>query len=149
MILHASFSCRENLEKRIGAQLEQAALEDLLIPNMGYSVETLYDIDCIQRILDHFMLLDRNGNDCISTRVEDGQLMGSNAVTPLTMVANLIDGYLAEVAPDVNLKLPKFQSLAAAIPDFARPLDDGIYRAIDIYLKVSSTSALLLENFLL
>ncbi|XP_022956366.1 BTB/POZ domain-containing protein At5g03250-like [Cucurbita moschata] len=134
-ILHASFSCRENLEKRIGSQLEQAALEDLLIPNMGYSVETLYDIDCIQRILDHFMLVDRNGNDCILTRVEDGQLMGSNSVAPLTMVANLIDGYLAEVAPDVNLKLPKFQSLAAAIPDFARPLDDGIYRAIDIYLK--------------
>ncbi|KAL0538576.1 hypothetical protein IC582_022724 [Cucumis melo] len=135
VILHASFSCRENLEKRIGAQLEQAALEDLLIPNMGYSIETLYDIDCIQRILDHFMLLDQNGNDCITTRVEDGQLMGSNSVTPLTIVANLIDGYLAEVAPDVNLKLPKFQSLAAAIPDFARPLDDGIYRAIDIYLK--------------
>lgn len=142
MILHASFSCRENLEKRIGAQLEQAALEDLLIPNMGYSVETLYDIDCIQRILDHFMLLDRNGTDCISTtvevevEVEDRQLIGSNSHTPLTMVANLIDGYLAEVAPDVNLKLAKFQSLAAAIPEFARALDDGIYRAIDIYLKV-------------
>jgi hypothetical protein len=47
MILHASPSCLENLEKSVGAQLDQAALEDLLIPNMGYSVETLYDIDCI------------------------------------------------------------------------------------------------------
>lgn len=143
MIFNTISSCRENLEKRIGAQLEQAPLEDLLIPNMGYYVETLYDIDCIQRILDHFMVLNRNVNDCISTRVEDGQIMGSNSVTPLTMVANLIDGYLAEVAPDVNLNLPKFHSLAAAIPEFVRPLDDGIYRAIDIYLKVSSTSVLL------
>ncbi|XP_015877189.3 BTB/POZ domain-containing protein At5g03250 [Ziziphus jujuba] len=136
MILHASPSCRENLEKRIGAQLDQAVLEDLLIPNMGYSVETLYDIDCIQRILDHFMLLDRDSTDCASNFVDEGQLMGgSHPLTPMTMVANLVDGYLAEVAPDVNLKLPKFQSLAAVIPEYARPLDDGIYRAIDIYLK--------------
>ncbi|RXH80723.1 hypothetical protein DVH24_004637 [Malus domestica] len=43
--------------------------------------------------------------------------------------------HLAEVAPDVNLKLPKFQSLAAVIPEYARPLDDGIYHAIDVFLK--------------
>ncbi|MCI33011.1 BTB/POZ domain-containing protein, partial [Trifolium medium] len=56
--------------------------------------------------------------------------------TPMTMVANLIDGYLSEVASDANLNLSKFQALAAAIPDYARPLDDGIYHAIDVYLKV-------------
>ncbi|KAK2658067.1 hypothetical protein Ddye_011119 [Dipteronia dyeriana] len=49
---------------------------------------------------------------------------GSDSLTPMTMVAALVDGYLAEVAPDVNLKLPKFEALAAAIPDYARPLDD-------------------------
>ncbi|KAL6123874.1 hypothetical protein ACLB2K_076391 [Fragaria x ananassa] len=137
MILHASPSCREILEKRVGAQLEQAALEDLLIPNMGYSVETLYDIDCVQRILDHFMLMDRDSVDYSSNSiVDEGQLSdGSQALTRMTMVAHLVDGYLAEVAPDVNLKLQKFQSLAALIPEYARPLDDGLYRAIDIYLK--------------
>ncbi|KAF3969039.1 hypothetical protein CMV_007141 [Castanea mollissima] len=137
MILHASPSCRENLEKRVGAQLDQAALEDLLIPNMGYSVETLYDIDCVQRILDQFMLADHEPVDPNSNSiVDEGQLMGgSHSLTPMTMVANLVDGYLAEVAPDVNLKVLKFQSLAAAIPDYARPIDDGIYRAIDIFLK--------------
>lgn len=140
MILHASQSCRENLEKRVGAQLDQASLEDLLIPNMGYSVETLYDIDCVQRILDNFMLADHESVDSTSNSiVYEGQLIGaSHALTPMTMVANLVDGYLAEVAPDVNLKLPKFQSLAAVIPDYARPLDDGIYRAIDIFLKVKT-----------
>ncbi|PIA36778.1 hypothetical protein AQUCO_03200035v1, partial [Aquilegia coerulea] len=137
MMLHASSSCRENLEKRVGAQLDQAALEDLLIPNMGFTVETLYDIDCVQRVLDQFILADQaaagSSSPCI---VDEEQLVDGNPpLTPITMVAKLVDGYLAEVAPDVNLKLAKFQSLAAVIPDYARPLDDGIYRAIDIYLK--------------
>ena len=137
MVLHASPSCRENLEKRVGTQLDQASLLDLLIPNMGYS-ETLYDIDCVQRILDYFMLVEQAAAiaspPCI---VEEGQLMnGSDSLTPMTMVASLIDGFLAEVAPDVNFKLPKFETLAATIPDYARSLDDGLYHAIDVYLKV-------------
>ncbi|XP_020100660.1 BTB/POZ domain-containing protein At5g03250-like isoform X1 [Ananas comosus] len=143
MILHANPLCRENLEKRIGAQLDDASLEDLLIPNLGYSVETLYDIDCMQRIVDHFMMgeqLQTAGGVASPGIVEEEggplPLMDPTpSLTPMTMVAKLMDGYLAEVAPDVNLKLPKFQSLAAVIPDYARPLDDGIYRAIDIYLK--------------
>jgi len=56
----------------------------------------------------------------------------------MAKVANLIDSYLAEVAADVNVKLPKFQSLATVIPDHVRTLDDGLYRAIDIYLKVQN-----------
>lgn len=148
MILHANPLCRENLEKRIGAQLDDASLEDLLIPNLGYSVETLYDIDCMQRIVDHFMMgeqLQTAGGVASPGIVEEEggplPLMDPTpSLTPMTMVAKLMDGYLAEVAPDVNLKLPKFQSLAAVIPDYARPLDDGIYRAIDIYLKVACIS---------
>nr|GMD35333.1 BTB/POZ domain-containing protein At5g03250-like [Ipomoea batatas] len=137
MILHTSLSSQEILEKRIGVQLDDAALEDILIPNMGYSVETLYDIDCVQRIVDHFMLGDQDETDSISNElVDDGQLIpSSHALTPTTLVANLVDNYLAEVAPDVNLKLTKFLSLASLIPDYSRPIDDGIYRAIDIYLK--------------
>jgi len=138
MIIHASPSCRQNLEKRVGTQLDEASLQDLLIPNSGYSVETLYDIDCVQRILDHFMLMDHD--DPTSNYVEhEGQITeSSHSLIPITMVANLIDSYLAEVASDVNLKLAKFQSLAAVVPDYARPIDDGIYRAIDIYLKVKA-----------
>ncbi|PHT36458.1 BTB/POZ domain-containing protein [Capsicum baccatum] len=136
MMLQASPSCRENLERRVGLQLDQAALDDLLIPNMGYSVETLYDIDCFQRILDHFVSIDQASSAPSPCVMEENQLMeGSNSLTSLTRVATLVDSYLSEVAPDVNFKFPKFQSLAATIPDFARPLSDGIYRAIDIYLK--------------
>lgn len=139
MILRASASCRENLERRIGSQLDEATLEDILIPNLGYSVETLYDIDCVQRILDHFMQIDQSPAGASSGAVDEAQLVSgvaSPALTPLTTVAKLVDGYLAEVAADVNLKPPKFMALAAAVPDYGRPFDDGIYRAIDIYLKV-------------
>ncbi|GMP71719.1 hypothetical protein CsSME_00030017 [Camellia sinensis var. sinensis] len=135
MILRANPSFVSNLERRIGMQLDQATLEDLLIPNFSYSTETLYNVDCVQRILEHFLAVDQVTGGASPCSVDDGRLMGSPSLTPITMVAKLIDGYLAEVAPDVNLKLPKFHSLAAAVPDYARPLDDGLYRAIDIYLK--------------
>lgn len=135
MILRASPSCISNLEKRIGMQLDQATLEDLLLPNFSYSMETLYNVDCVQRILDHFLAMDQATGGASPGLVDDEQLMGSPSLTPITTVAKLMDGYLAEVAPDINLKLPKFQSLTAAVPDYARPLDDGLYRAIDIYLK--------------
>ncbi|KAK7343853.1 hypothetical protein VNO77_12933 [Canavalia gladiata] len=137
MGLYASSSCCASLEKRIGAQLDEADLEDLLIPNIGYSMETLHDIDCVQRMLDQFMIVEHDVIDSTSNDMEEERRLvrGSQPLSPMTKVANLIDCYLAEVAPDVNVKLPKFQSLAAVIPDYARTLDDGIYRAIDIYLK--------------
>nr|VDC98221.1 unnamed protein product [Brassica oleracea] len=132
---------KANLEKRIGMQLDQAALEDLVMPSFTHTMETLYDVDSVQRILDHFLGTDQImtvgggvGSPCSS--VDDGNLMGSpQRITPMTAVSKLIDGYLAEVAPDVNLKLPKFQALAGSVPECARLLDDGLYRAIDIYLK--------------
>ncbi|KAK3022448.1 hypothetical protein RJ639_047585 [Escallonia herrerae] len=135
MILKASASCMSNFERRIGMQLDQATLEDLLMPNFSYTMETLYNVECVHRILEHFLAMDQVTGGASPCSIDDGQLMGSPSLTPITMVAKLIDGYLAEVAPDINLKLPKFQSLAAAVPDYARPLDDGLYRAIDIYLK--------------
>lgn len=145
MALYASSSCCASLEKRIGSQLDEADLEDLLIPNIGYSMETLHDIDCVQRMLDHFMIVDHDDVDSTSNDIEEERRLvaGPQRLSPMAKVAELMDGYLAEVAPDVNLKLPKFQSLAALVPDYARTLDDGIYRAIDIYLKVQKNRSLI------
>ncbi|XP_073040604.1 BTB/POZ domain-containing protein At5g03250-like [Primulina eburnea] len=136
-ILCTSPSSREALERKIGAELDQALLEDLLIPNTCYSAETLYDVECIHRMVNQFMLINGDCSDFISDNlVEEINLVGgSHSLEPMTKVANLLDNYLAEVAPDVNLGLEKFISLAAAIPDYSRPLHDGIYRAIDIFLK--------------
>ncbi|KAJ0235106.1 BTB/POZ domain-containing protein [Hirschfeldia incana] len=137
MVLHTSQSSRENLERLIGNQLEQAALVDLLIPNMGYS-ETLYDVECVLRMIEQFVSSSEQSgmvpSPCI---IEEGHLGkdGAEMLTPPTLVATLVDGYLAEVAPDVNLKLAKFEAIAAAVPDYARPLDDGVYHAVDVFLK--------------
>ncbi|XP_027936371.1 BTB/POZ domain-containing protein At5g03250-like [Vigna unguiculata] len=138
MALYASSSCCSSLEKRIGSQLDEAYLEDLLIPNIGFSMETIHDIDCVQRMLDHFMIVEHDLIDTTSNDIEEEErrIVGSSQpLSPMAKVANLIDSYLAEVAADVNVKLPKFQSLATVIPDHVRTLDDGLYRAIDIYLK--------------
>ncbi|KAJ4902637.1 BTB/POZ domain-containing protein [Raphanus sativus] len=135
-ILKASPSCIESLENRIGMQLDQAALEDLVIPSFSHDMETLYDVDSVQRIVDHFLSKEYQtmpvGASSSCSSVEDGNLNGSPQ--SMTAVSKLIDEYLAEVAPDVNLKIAKFQALAASVPEYARLLDDGLYHAIDIYL---------------
>lgn len=138
LVLHVSPSCRENLEKRVGAQLDSAVLDDILIPNQGFnSVDTLYDIDCFQRILDYFMsmAMDTTSTQCSPCIIEEGLEDVPQSLTSLTSVANLVDSFLSDVAADVNMKLSKFQSLAVAVPDYARPQSDGIYRALDIFLK--------------
>ncbi|CAH1438298.1 unnamed protein product [Lactuca virosa] len=138
LVLHVSPSCRENLEKRVGAQLDSAVLDDILIPNQGFnSVDTLYDIDCFQRILDYFMsmAMDTTSTQCSPCIIEEGLEDVPQSLTSLTSVANLVDSFLSDVAADVNMKLSKFQSLAGAVPDYARPQSDGIYRALDIFLK--------------
>ncbi|KAM0836092.1 hypothetical protein ACQ4PT_062549 [Festuca glaucescens] len=135
-VLHAGPACRDVLETRAGEQLEEATLEDLLIPNTGYSSETLYDVDCVQRMLEQFLLsnttaygADGRSPEITADEAPSGELM------PASMVARLVDGYLAEVGMDASLKSTKFQQIAALVPDYARSLDDGLYRAIDIFLK--------------
>lgn len=54
----------------------------------------------------------------------------------LNVVGKLIDGYLAEIAHGRKLTLSSFFDLSQMIPELARPIHDGLYKAIDIYLKV-------------
>jgi hypothetical protein len=49
-----------------------------------------------------------------------------------------MENYLAEIASDRNLTVSKFIGLAEIIPEQSRVTEDGMYRAIDIYLKVQS-----------
>ncbi|KAK0589943.1 hypothetical protein LWI29_020450 [Acer saccharum] len=68
----------------------------------------------------------------------DGTQRG-NGTSAKMRVARLVDSYLTEVARDRNLSLTKFQVLAEALPESARSCDDGLYRAIDSYLKAHPT----------
>ncbi|XP_076910161.1 BTB/POZ domain-containing protein At5g66560-like [Bidens hawaiensis] len=135
-ILNASDACRSKLEKKIGLQLEQATLDDLLIPSYSYLKETLYDVECVQRILAHF--LHTVEQISIADVIEDenaGDEINRNRSVTLMLVGKLIDGYLSEIASDTNLKPEKFLELAFALPEQARLYDDGLYRSVDVYLK--------------
>lgn len=108
-------------------KLQQVFLPSLIIIHV-YSYRpleqrTMHNTDVVQRIVEYFLMHEQ----------EQQQL-------PLTSgkssVSKLLDNYLAEVAKDPNLSITKFQVLAEALPEKARTCDDGIYRAIDTYLKV-------------
>ncbi|CAI9287029.1 unnamed protein product [Lactuca saligna] len=119
------------LEKRIGMQLEEATMADLLIPSYNRS-ETMYDVDLVQRILENFLIQEQIE---ISTPGREPMMKKSYDMNAKMRVAKLVDGYLSEVSRDKNLSLTKFHVLAEALPESARICDDGIYRAIDSYLK--------------
>ncbi|KAG1347965.1 BTB/POZ domain-containing protein [Cocos nucifera] len=137
-ILRASEACTTALERKIASQLEQAKLDDLLIPNYSYLVETLYDVDCVERILCYFLEGLQERSAIVAAEEDGGELAISpagNNDNPLLMVGKLVDGYLSEIASDANLRPEKFCDLALALPDHARVFDDGLYRAVDVYLK--------------
>ncbi|CAB4269195.1 unnamed protein product [Prunus armeniaca] len=119
-VLEVSSECRNGIEIRIGKQLDQAAVKDLLVPSQGYSKEMQYDIVCVRRILKVFY----------------GSYTSSD-ISGLIAVAELIEDFLAEVASDIDLNIDTFVDLAemslAASLGTQRTLD-GIYRAVDIYL---------------
>ncbi|CAD5179639.1 unnamed protein product [Musa acuminata subsp. malaccensis] len=132
VILDCPMTCRLNLERRIGSQLEMATLDDLLIPSSQHAGETMFDVDAVHRILVVFSQQDDSDNDGLGYEADGPRPLSQTA---LDKVGRLVDNYLAEIAPDANLKLAKFVVIADALPGYARTTDDGLYRAIDIYLK--------------
>ncbi|CAL9761052.1 unnamed protein product [Musa acuminata subsp. burmannicoides] len=144
-ILRASETSRTALERRIASQLEHATLDDLLMPSYSYLVETLYDVDCVERIVGFFLegLEERPATAAAAEEDADDdgdgeEEAGSSLCTDknkLLVVGKLVDTYLSEIASDANLKPDKFCNLALSLPDHARMFDDGLYRSVDVYLK--------------
>ncbi|VAI21685.1 unnamed protein product [Triticum turgidum subsp. durum] len=142
-ILRASDAARAAIERKAATQLEQATVEDVLIPSYSGAAETLYDVDCVERVVRHFLAEEEVREDEASSSAaitEEEAAARTTASRPsavaMVQVGKLVDNYLAEVASDANLKPAKFCELALAMPDHARIYDDGVYRAVDIYLKV-------------
>nr|XP_043636740.1 BTB/POZ domain-containing protein At5g48800-like [Erigeron canadensis] len=134
VMLDCSVGCRLDLERRIGSQLDIVTLDDLLIPSFKHASDTLFDVDTVHRILVNFSQQDDSDDD------QDGSGFGSDGLdspseTALFKVSKLVDNYLSEIAPDVNLKLSKFIAVAESLPAHARTVHDGLYRSIDVYLK--------------
>ncbi|CAL9768616.1 unnamed protein product [Musa acuminata subsp. burmannicoides] len=143
-VVSASTICRADLERRIGLQLDQAILEDVLIPAAnahGGCQSSLYDTESVARIFSIFLNLEEDEEDGGRLREErDGCYELDSPRSPkqsaIVKVSKLLDSYLAEVALDSNLTPSKFIALAELLPDHARVVNDGLYRAVDIFLKV-------------
>ncbi|KAF5937413.1 hypothetical protein HYC85_024919 [Camellia sinensis] len=139
----ASTPYRSDLERRIGLQLDQAILEDLLIlaNSHGNNHSPMYDTDSILRIFSIFLNLDEDDDEDNHLRDEsemvyDFDSPGSPKQSSILNASKLLDNCLAEVALDSNLTPSKFVALAELLPDHARIVNDGLYRAVDIFLKV-------------
>ncbi|CAK9310068.1 unnamed protein product [Citrullus colocynthis] len=139
----ASTSCRSDLERRMGLQLDQAILEDVLIPSITHGINhsTMYDTESVVRIFSIFLNLDEEDDEDNNLRDESEMMCdfdspGSPKQSAILKVSKLLDNYLAEVALDTNLMPSKFIALAELLPDHARAVSDGLYRAVDIFLKV-------------
>lgn len=154
-ILKASPSSKTELARKIAAQLEEASVSDLLIPSQDD--ERMYDVDVVITILEYFTLQgqtppttpprnreagferrrrSRSAENVHGLMFQEGRRSSSASHSTKLKVAKLVDGYLQKIAKDKNLALSKFIAIAEAIPAFARPDHDDLYKAIDTYLKV-------------
>ncbi|KAK3140582.1 hypothetical protein QOZ80_5AG0402890 [Eleusine coracana subsp. coracana] len=122
-----------DLEARAARRLDRASLAAVMIPAFGLrhghgggggggvaptsSTTTLLDVALVLRLVRGFMR-DGGGGAAAAARV-----------------ARLVDAYLAEAALEAGLRPPEFEELARAVPAHARANDDGLYRAVDTYLK--------------
>ena len=84
-------------------QFEQVSLEYLLIPSYSYNVKTLYDIDYVQRILQNCLYFDQQVLESVQQGIKKGDFIASTFLTPLTNIGKLVDDFLANAAPYVNL----------------------------------------------
>ncbi|EXB80176.1 Coleoptile phototropism protein 1 [Morus notabilis] len=116
---------RAELERRISWQLDQASLKELMIPSFSHTCGTLLDMELVIRLVKRFVTLD------------DATKSGA----ALVKVAKLVDSYLSEAAVDANLTMTEFVALAGALPSYARAMDDGLYRAVDTYLKAHPSAS--------
>ncbi|KAJ4790630.1 Phototropic-responsive NPH3 family protein [Rhynchospora pubera] len=156
-ILNASASCKMELARRVGLQLDEATVTDLLIPSLTYDSETVYDVDIVMNMLEEFMLQSqspptspprerlvcerrrsRSAENVEFELHENGRRSSSASHGSKIRVAKLIDGYLQEIAKDPNMPMDKLIALAEAVPEFARADHDDLYRVVDIYLKTHS-----------
>lgn len=136
IILDTTVACQLDLERRASTQLEHASVDDILIPTYSNAGDSLFDVEVVQRVLSTYLQQDESQERLSAIAVYDTEDLGSPSRRGLMKVTKIIDMYLAEIAPDSNLKVSKFVSLAELLPDYSRVVDDGLYRAIDIFLKV-------------
>ncbi|XP_062232462.1 coleoptile phototropism protein 1-like [Phragmites australis] len=118
-----------DLESRAARRLDRASLGAVMIPAFGLAPapllapcasSTLLDVPLVLRLVRGFQ--------------REGAKAGGGGAAA-ARVARLVDAYLAEAALEPGLRPAEFEELARTVPAHARAADDGLYRAVDTYLK--------------
>lgn len=138
ILLDSGEVTKRELVRKIGQQLEEASVSDLLI-QAREGENTMYDVDTVKVIVEEYLMQDQKLDAESTEEIQELQEMKKSGIlsdASKLMVAKLVDGYLAEIAKDPNLPLSKFAELAEMVSGINRPAHDGLYRAIDMYLKV-------------
>ncbi|XP_047269024.1 BTB/POZ domain-containing protein NPY1 [Capsicum annuum] len=136
ILVGADDSSRDALVKSISLKLDEASVNDLLVPARSPQT-TVYDVNLVKCIVNRFMARERSTRDKnISPKSTNDFILGHAS---WLKVGKLIDCYLAEIARDPNVSLSIFIELLLAIPESARPIHDALYEAIDIYLQEHSS----------
>ncbi|GLT46712.1 hypothetical protein SLA2020_204520 [Shorea laevis] len=125
--LGSSTVVKTELVRKAGLKLEEATVGDLLFPSQSASGQLIYDTDLVAAVLEGYSIVWR--------RQSPAPLESSPFLKSIRNVGKLIDSYLQVVAKDAELPVQKLVSLAEALPDIARQDHDGLYKAINIYLK--------------
>ncbi|MFS8020528.1 putative BTB/POZ domain, NPH3 domain, NPH3/RPT2-like family protein [Helianthus anomalus] len=142
-ILGASSSSRAELAQRIATQLDEATVQDLLIPSCSCSSNVMmtYDVEVVLTILEHFML--QSQSPPTSPPTSPPRVKGRFEQHRRSRSENNIDFEVQEsrrcssTFHSSKIKVAKlFIALVEVVPDFARLDHDNLYRAIDNYLKL-------------
>ncbi|KAI3462693.1 hypothetical protein Pfo_019356 [Paulownia fortunei] len=135
IMLECGETGRRELMQKIAQQLEEATVADLLIRSPTGDT-TLYDIDVVHDLVEQFVIQEHSAQtDCLDDHEFPDICPGFTSDASKAKVARLVDGYLAEAARDSSLPLSRFLDLAEMVSGFSRSSHDGIYRAVDMYLK--------------
>lgn len=132
IFLNATLNCKNELEKRVSVVLEHVTVGDLLVLSFTYDGERLFDLDSVKRIISGFVGRERSAGVFNGGDFND---KGSWSVA-MQKVLKITDAYLGEIATDADLSISKFTGIANLVPKGARKVDDDLYRAVDIFLKV-------------
>lgn len=123
----ASSSTRAQLIRQAGSQLDEAKAVDLLIPLP--SDRQAYDVGAAEAVLEHFLAQFQR-----PAAPDERRRMG----VAMEKVVRIFDEYLQTIALDSEFPIGRFIGLVECLPDIARNDHDGLYHAIDTYLKEHS-----------
>lgn len=130
IFVKAPTGCKKELEKRIMALLEHVTVDDLLVISFTYDGERLFDLESVRRIISGFVEKEK------SVAVFNASDLSEVCSSAMQRIAKMVDVYLGEIAVYSDLSISKFNGIANLVPKAARRVDDDLYRAVDIYLKV-------------